>query len=115
MEVISCQLRRGVSLIELIIYISLVAIVLVAITDLATRLVFVQAKTNKQSAVTANLNFAQNKISADIANATAVLVTDSGQTLNLTVDNHPLTYNLSNGVINLSRDNSFLLLMIVSC
>lgn len=94
--------HKGISLIELIIYIGVMAIVLVAITDLAARLVFAQTKVNKTSVVTENLNFAMRKISADVENATAITGSYPSNTLTLTVAGQQLIYKLNGQTLTLS-------------
>lgn len=100
------KFKKGLSLVELIIYISIVAIVLVAITNLATQLVFAQNKTNKNSVVAQNLNFAANKIESDAADASAITGNYPANTLNLTINGHNLIYALTNNALTLSRDGA---------
>lgn len=91
-------MKKGISLIELIIYIGIVAIVLVAMTDLATRLVFAQVKTAKSSEVTQNLNLVMEKLTSDIENAKDVNTTLTQLTLTM-VDNSQIIYLASGGKI----------------
>lgn len=106
MRIKKLKFSRGISLIELIVYIAVSAVILVAVTDLATHLVFSQVKNTKTSEVTENLNFAMQRISTDIENATVITGSYPANTLTITVSGHQLIYALDNGAIKLSTDGT---------
>ncbi|AKM82345.1 TPA: hypothetical protein DD449_04600 [Candidatus Berkelbacteria bacterium] len=97
--------RRGVTLMELIIYIGVMSIVIVAITDLAGRLVFAQKKNNASTEINETSNLISGKLNSDIANATAVNGIFPSNTLILTVDGHQLQYDLSDNNLSLKTDS----------
>lgn len=96
-------MKKGVSLIELIIYIGIVAIVLVVMTELAARLIFAQAQSAKNSEVTQNLNFVVEKLTTDIENAKTVSATQSVLTLTMR-DNSQIIYTATTNKMTKQKD-----------
>lgn len=100
------KFSKGVSLIELIIYISIVAIILVAVTDLSTRMVFGQLKTAKISEVTENVNFVTEILTGDIEDATSVAGSYPSDTLTIVTGGQTRVFTLTSGTLTVSTNAS---------
>ena len=105
LEIRNLKFRKGMSLMELIIYLALVAIVLVVVIDLSTNIVYSQAKNSKNSETQQSLNYLMDRITSSIENASAISGTYPGNTLSLTVGGSPIVYSLSSGVITISEQS----------
>lgn len=99
-------MKKGVSLIELIIYMAVVAIVLLVVIDLVTNLVYSQAKNSHSSEVTQNLEFALQKIGRSVEGASAVNGTYPSDSLNLTVAGQTEIYAIQGGVLTYKKGES---------
>jgi len=99
---VSYKLKKGMSLMELVIYLAIVAIVLVVIIDLVTHLVYTQGKNSKNVEVQQNTNFIIDRLSSSISSASAASVS-GGSTLSLTVAGNPVTYNLSGDILTIQQ------------
>ncbi len=98
--------KKGISLIELIIYIGIVGIILVVMIDLATNLVYSQSKNASFSEVQQNLRFTLERMSTSIENATAVTGSFPSNTLNLTVGGNQIIYRLNGSVLEIEESGS---------
>ena len=83
------------SLMELVIYLAIVAIILVVIIDLVTHLVYTQGKNSKNVEVQQNTIFVINKLNSTISAASVATVSPDGKTLTLTISGDTVVYTLS--------------------
>jgi len=94
--------RRGMSLLELLIYIAILSGLMVVVSDAFLTLSKGRGQAEARSEVNATLRFAQEKIRQDIKNATTVNVPVSGtasSTLDITVGGVSVVYNILQGQV----------------
>jgi len=94
------------TLIELIVYIGLVAIVLLVITDLVTHLILSQGKNNGSQEVQANVELISTKLISSIENAKAVTGSYPGNQLSLTTATGTEVISLSGNTFSISRNGA---------
>jgi len=99
-------MKKGMTLIELVVYIGLVAIVMLVIADLATHLVLNQAKNNGSQEVQANLELISTKLINSIENAHAATGSYPSDQLNLTTATGTEVYSLSGNVFQISKNGA---------
>lgn len=94
--------RRGIAILELLIYIAIFSGLVVTILDFSFLLSRGSAQAQTRDEVVANLQFAAARMSRDIRLASAVSVPSagsSGNVLTLTVAGNPVTYQVASGVL----------------
>lgn len=93
--------KRGTSLLELLIYIALMAGLMVVVSDAFLSLSKGRGRSEARSEVSAAIRFATEKIRQDVKGASAVTVPTApgtaSSTLNLTVGGAAIVYNISGG------------------
>ncbi|OGD56061.1 hypothetical protein A2V71_03850 [Candidatus Berkelbacteria bacterium RBG_13_40_8] len=95
--------KLGMTIIELVVYLGIVAIVLVTMIDMTTRLVTSQVKSATKSEVQQNLGYAMERISSSIANASVASGTYPSDTLNLTVEGNPVVFKLNDSALEIEE------------
>lgn len=98
------KLRKGLTLIELIIYIGIIGIVLIAVIDLSTRLVYSQSKQASVSEVQQNMRYAVERMTSSIENAKQINGSYPSNTLDLNVGASQIIYRLNGTVLEISED-----------
>jgi len=96
-------MKKGMTIIELVVYLGIVAIVLVTMIDMTTRLITTQTKTAATSEVQQNLSYAMSRLTSSIQSASAVSGTYPSDTLNLTVDGNPVTFKLNSNALEIEE------------
>jgi Tfp pilus assembly protein PilW len=91
--------RSGISLIELIIYLSITMIVLVVIIDIVTRIVQNRSVAVGQAEITSNARFLVDKLSYSVQSAKSIDGSYPADSLNLSVDTNTQNYFLQDGQI----------------
>ncbi len=94
--------RRGISLLELLIYVSILSGLMVVISDAFISLSKGRGQSEARSEVNSTIRFANDIIKQDVKNASAVLVPLLGapsSVLSLTVEGLPVVYDTSGGVL----------------
>lgn len=94
--------RRGVTLLELLIYIAILSGLMVVVSDAFISLSKGRGQAEARSEVNSAIRFAGDLIKQDIKNATAVTAPAlgvTGSTLSLTVGGVPIAYDMSGGVL----------------
>lgn len=98
-KTIKFKKSRAITLIELLIYLAITAIVLVVMIDLVTRIAQNRGATQGQTEVTQNARFLSERLSLAIGQASAISGTYPANNLNLTVNSSPIIFSLGNGQI----------------
>lgn len=93
-------MKKAFTIVELIIYMGLLSILLVIITNIFLSVLDMQTESESTSIVQIDARYILSRLSYDIHRASAVS-TDGGS-LVLTVDGSPFTYAISNGILTLS-------------
>lgn len=96
--------KKGLTLIELVIYIGIVGIVLVALTSLATNLVYSQGKYVKSNEIGQNLNLAYQRLAGSIENATGTTGSLPANQLTLNTSSGTITYQVTGNVLEVSEN-----------
>ncbi len=91
--------RPGITLIELLIYLAITAIVLVVVIDLVTRIAQNRGASQGQTEVTQNARFLCERLSLATSQASAISGTYPANNLNLTINSLPVIFSLENGQI----------------
>lgn len=91
--------RPGITLIELLIYLAITAIVLVVMIDLVTRIAQNRGASQGQTEVTQNARFLTDRLSFAISQASDISGSYPANDLNLTVNSSPVSFMLENGQI----------------
>lgn len=98
--------QKGTTLLELIIYIAILALIFVVIGETLTITIFTQKKIEARRTVDQNIEFAIKKIQQSVGQATAVTGDYPSNTLNLTVNSQTTTYSLSSGILQKTEGGS---------
>ncbi|MDO8686631.1 MAG: type II secretion system protein [Candidatus Berkelbacteria bacterium] len=96
-------MKKGLTLIELIVYIGIVSIVLVVMIDLSTNLVYSQKKATSKTEVQQNISLISQDLINQISNATAVTGAPTND-LNLTTATGTIAYSISSNALQVSTD-----------
>lgn len=96
-------MKKGMTIIELVVYLGIVAIVLVTMIDMTTRLITSQAKTAATSEVQQNLSYAMNRLTSSIQSASAASGIYPSDTLNLTVEGNPVVFKLNSNALEIEE------------
>ncbi len=96
-------MKKGMTIIELVVYLGIVAIVLVTMIDMTTRLITTQTKTAATSEVQQNLTYVMSRLTSSIENASAISGTYPSDTLNLTVEGNPVTFKLNSNALEIEE------------
>lgn len=95
------ELSRGVSLLELLIYIALLSVILLVISSAFISISKTGGSVDARTEVNSNARFASNKMIQDIKSASAVSVPTTvgatGSTLEITVSGDTILYDVSGG------------------
>ncbi len=94
--------KRGFSLFELLVYIAVLSIIVVVISNILISLSRSNGQSQARSEVNSAIRFAEELLQQDIKNASAVAVPASGNsssTLDLTRNGVNIIYDLSSGVL----------------
>lgn len=100
--------NRGITLLELLIYITILSGLMVVVTDAFISLSKARGQSEARSEVNSAIRFASDLIKQDIKNTTAVsspLLGVPGDTLGLTVGGLPVLYNVSGGILRRTLDS----------
>lgn len=101
-RVVTCQSTRGMSLLELLLYIAILSGLMVIVSDAFISLSKGRGQAEARSEVNSAIRFATERIKQDIKNASAVSAPVLGtpaNTLNLTVSGLPIAYDMLGGVL----------------
>jgi Tfp pilus assembly protein PilV len=96
--------RNALSLVELIIYLGVVSIVLLAMVDLVTHLVYSQTKTSNSIEVTQNSELIFSRLNQTIENASAISGSYPSNTLNLTIEGQSVVFSLNAGRLSVNEN-----------
>ena len=96
--------RNALSLVELIIYLGVVSIVLLAMVDLVTHLVYSQTKTSNNIEVTQNSELIFSRLNQTIENASAISGSYPSNTLNLTIEGQSVVFSLNAGRLSVNEN-----------
>lgn len=100
--------KRGFTLIEMIIYMSVLSVFLVVLTDIFVSALDVQTESEATSAVYQNGHFLISRLMYDVNRAQSIAIPASlGEettSLQITINGISYTYSLSSGTINLIND-----------
>lgn len=101
-------MRRGFTLIEVLIYIAILAVMLLNIVELTSGIFDLRGRTRASLTLEENLRFALNRIVARVSDADDITAPASGTSSTLTLDmalaaEDPTTITLSNGAVELTE------------
>lgn len=96
--------KKGLTLIELIVYIGIVAIVLVALISLSTNLVYSQGKSVNSNEISQNMSLVYTNLVSSIGNAKSVTGSYPADQLALTTASGTLDYSLSGNALLVSEN-----------
>lgn len=109
LEIGNLKFQRGVTIVELLLYMGLLSILIVILVDIFVSIMDVQAESEAYSAVTQDGRFITTRLVNDIHNATNILTppTNGSQsaTLQLIIGGVTYSYAVTNG--NLTLTNNF--------
>ena len=91
--------QKGTTLLELLIYIAILALILVVIGETFTTIILAKKRIESRKEVSKNLDFALQKIEQSIRGASAVTGSYPADTLSLTVSGQAVTFSLSEGIL----------------
>lgn len=91
--------RKGITLIELLIYLAITAIVLVVVIDLVTRVAQNQSKSAGQGGVNANARFLVDRLTYSISEGSTITGSYPADNLYLTVAAQQVSFTLTDGQI----------------
>jgi|GEM_PF-6922489 len=98
-KILKSKKNRGITLIELLIYLAITAIVLVVVVDVVARIAQNRAAAQGQTEVTQNARFLSERLNLAISQASALSGTYPANNLNLTVNSLPVVFSLVNDQI----------------
>lgn len=96
--------RKALSLVELIIYLGVVSILLLAMIDLVTHLVYSQTKTSNTIEITQNAELIFSRLNQTIENASSVSGSFPSNTLNLIVSGENIVFSLDNNRLTVNEN-----------
>lgn len=105
----SACVNRGISLLELLIYVAILSGLMLVVSDAFISLSKGRGQAEARSEVNSAMRFAAERIKQDIKNASAVLVPAfglPGSTLSLSVSGSTILYDVANGVLRRKVDTS---------
>ena len=91
--------QKGMTLLELIIYIAILSLIMVVIGETLLTTIFTSKKIAARREVDQNMDFSIKKIQQSIEQASVVTGTYPSNTLNLTINGQTTTYSLSSGIL----------------
>jgi len=97
--------KKGMSLMELVVYLAITAIVMVVIIDLTTHLIYSQSKSSQATEVHQNLGFLMEKMTSAIDQASSANGTYPANTLNLTVNGSPVIFALDGNTLTIQEQS----------
>lgn len=100
MKIVKLKIRnfkKGMSLIEIIIYLAIAGIVLAVMIDLVTRIAENRSLSIGQGNVISEANFILDRLTYSIQSADTISGSYPGNTLTLTLNGTNITYSLANG------------------
>lgn len=103
---IRIQSHNGFTLIELIIYMGLLSIFMVVMTDLLSQILDLRTQSTAQSFVTSDGNYLKDRLAYDIRRSTAIVtpatIGGTGSQLVLTIGGASYTYSVQNSALMLT-------------
>lgn len=115
LSLVSCQLSvvlprtRGMSLLELLLYIAILSGLMVVVSDAFISLSKGRGQAEARSEVNSAIRFATERIKQDIKNASAIstpILGTPASTLSLTVSGLPVVYDMLGGVLRRTEDGA---------
>jgi type II secretory pathway pseudopilin PulG len=91
--------QKGTTLLEILIYIAITAIILFVVGESVSLIVFSQQRIKNEKEIAQNLILAVAKTEKSIKEASAVTGTYPADVLNLTIEGATTTYSISGGVL----------------
>lgn len=98
-KILKLSKSRGMTLVELLIYLAITMIVLVVVIDLVTRVAQVKSQSGGQEEVSANARFLTDRITYAVQASSSIDGSYPSNNLNLTVGGVVTSFTLNNGQI----------------
>lgn len=109
LSVVKCPRTRGMSLLELLLYIAILSGLMVVVSDAFISLLKGRGQAEARSEVNSAIRFASELIKQDIKNASAIstpILGTPASTLSLTVSGLPVVYDMMGGVLRRTEDGA---------